>query len=168
MGEFLTPSEVEDLEARYPGGITSAEVIKIFREHGIRLSEATFRKYVQLGLLPRSRRVGAKGKHRGSKGLYPASVIGKINRIKKMLADGLTLEDIVRASRRFAEKINGIDEGLQELFTEMEQELSAPHIDPGLKFNVEEGLRRARQTADSLIRTLENIEENLTSPRVTL
>ena len=34
--------------------------MEIFRPKGVRLSEATFRKYVQAGLLPRSRRVGRK------------------------------------------------------------------------------------------------------------
>ena len=35
----------------------------------MKFSEATLRKYVQLGLLPRSVRVGRKGKHQGSQGI---------------------------------------------------------------------------------------------------
>ena len=48
-----------------------AQIVEAFTDAGVRLSEATFRKWVQLGLLPRSRRVGRKGKHQGSLGLYP-------------------------------------------------------------------------------------------------
>src|SRR4029079_12392400 len=67
------------------------------RPRGVRLSEATFRKYVQAGLLPRSRRVGRKGKHQGSLGLYPVEAVWRINVIKKMMAEGHTLEDIRRS-----------------------------------------------------------------------
>jgi len=37
-------------------------LLDVFPPRGIRFSEATLRKYVQLGLLPRSVRVGQKGK----------------------------------------------------------------------------------------------------------
>ena len=50
------------------------------RPKGVRLSEATFRKYVQAGLLPRSKRVGRKGKHRGSQGLYPVEAVRRIGK----------------------------------------------------------------------------------------
>ena len=69
-------------------------IVDLFASRGVRLSEATFRKYVQAGLLPRSRRVGKKGKHRGSQGLYPVSSVRRMNAIRQMMAQGLTLEDI--------------------------------------------------------------------------
>src|SRR5437867_12937992 len=46
------------VERRHPEGLTAAQVVEAFTAGGVRLSEATFRKWVQLGLLPRSRRVG--------------------------------------------------------------------------------------------------------------
>src|ERR1700712_5257716 len=61
---------------------------------GEKLTEATFRKYVQLGLLPRSVRVGKKGKHRGSQGLYPASIVGQLQRLRKLMAQGFTIDEI--------------------------------------------------------------------------
>ena len=92
--ELFTTRELEEIERRWSEGIPSQEVISLFQARGVKLSEATFRKYVQLGLLPTSRRVGRKGKHRGSRGLYPASVVRRINVIKRMMAEDLTLEEI--------------------------------------------------------------------------
>ncbi len=57
----LQNSELRRIETKYPEGISSAAVVKIFQQKGERFSEATLRKYVQLGLLPTSRRVGIRG-----------------------------------------------------------------------------------------------------------
>src|SRR5205814_1472585 len=61
--------EYDALEQQYAQGISAAQIVEFFAPRGVKLAQATFRKYVQLGLLPRSRRVGEKGKHRGSHGL---------------------------------------------------------------------------------------------------
>ena len=71
--DYLAETEIERVERERSAGISSGEVVRLFEGKGARLSAATFRKYVQLGLLPRSRRVGRKGKHTGSAGLYPVS-----------------------------------------------------------------------------------------------
>ena len=75
------------LERKYAAGLSSVEILDVFASHDVALSEATLRKYVQLGLLPRSVRVGRKGKHQGSQGVYPVSVIRQILRIKQMMAE---------------------------------------------------------------------------------
>src|SRR5262245_57386220 len=91
------PDEVLDrLERDHPQGVTSAEILDSFASHDIKFSEATLRKYVQLGLLPRSVRVGRKGKHQGSQGLYPAGVVRQIQSIKEMMAEDYTIEEIQR------------------------------------------------------------------------
>jgi len=69
--DYLEPGELARIESEFARGLSAGAIVEIFRPKGVRLSEATFRKYVQTGLLPRSRRVGRKGKHRGSHGLYP-------------------------------------------------------------------------------------------------
>src|SRR5512140_3958174 len=93
--DLLLPlDEIARLEREHALGISSGEVVRLFEARGARLSAATFRKYVQLGLLPRSRRVGRKGKHTGSTGLYPVSVVRRIAVIKRMMAEGYTAEDI--------------------------------------------------------------------------
>ena len=65
---LLADREIEEIERAWPDGMTSRQIVDVFETRGIRFSEATLRKYVQLGLLPRSVRVGRKGKHRGSCG----------------------------------------------------------------------------------------------------
>jgi len=169
MAEYLEEKEVTSLMLQYREGITSAQVITLFRDKGVRFSEATLRKYVQLGLLPRSHRVSAgAGKHRGSKGVYSERVIKTINDIKKMMADGLTLEDIARATIKFKKQINGIDSGLQQLFKAMSTELDGPRFDLGLKPMVESELNEAKESARVLISKLEHIDQTITQPRPTL
>ncbi len=170
MAEYLTDEELNELEKIFRDGITTLDVVQIFRERQIRVSEATFRKYIQLGLLSRSHRVGVggKGRHRGSKGLYPFSVVRQINDIKRMMAEGLTIDDIVRASMKFEREIKQINTGLQRLFSEMHQELSGPHFDVSLRPQVENELQDAETTARTLIQKLETIDRNITNPRPTL
>ena len=81
-GELLEAEQPSDLERSHPSGMSVQQIVDACAAQGERLTEATFRKYVQLGLLPRSVRVGKKGKHRGSQGLYPASVVGQLQRIR--------------------------------------------------------------------------------------
>lgn len=92
--ELLRPEEIERIERDYAQGLPARVIVDVFAARGIPLSEATFRKYVQAGLLPRSRRVGRKGKNRGSQGLYPAEAVRRLNVIKHLMAEGMTLEDI--------------------------------------------------------------------------
>mgnify|MGYP000882063775 CR=1 FL=1 len=170
MPEYLTEEELNELERIYKDGIETLDVVKIFREKGIRFSEPSFRKYVQLGLLSRSHRVsaGGRGKHRGSKGLYPFGVVRRVNEIKRMMDEGLTIDDIVRASMKFASEINELDQGLQRLFSDMQQEVSGPHFDMSLRPQVESDLQDAQTTARTLITKLVTIDQNITKPRPTL
>lgn len=93
---MIDDSVLSSLEREYEAGLTSSALIDVCGAHGIQLSEATLRKYVQLGLLPRSKRVGQKGKHQGSHGLYPARTIRQLLRIKEMMAESYTIEEIRR------------------------------------------------------------------------
>ena len=94
------PEEVpERIEREHAQGITSSDILELFAAHGIKFSEATLRKYVQLGLLPRSVRVGRKGKHQGSQGMYPATVVRQVQRIKEMMAQDYTIEEIQRVAK---------------------------------------------------------------------
>src|SRR5215472_17992950 len=122
--EFLGPEEIEKIEKDFAAGVPARTILEIFRPKGVRLSEATFRKYVQSGLLPRSRRVGRKGKHRGSQGLYPVEVVRRINAIKKMMAEGHTLEEIRRSFVFFKNHIDQVERGLMEVLGGFQSELS--------------------------------------------
>src|SRR5947199_7121898 len=107
--------EYDALEQQFPQGISAAQIVDFFTPRGVKLSEATFRKYVQLGLLPRSRRVGRKGEHQGSMGLYPSTVVRRVNAIKRMMAESYTIEEIQRSFLRFKDEIEALERGLKEL-----------------------------------------------------
>lgn len=113
---LFSARELEEIERRFPSGITSQQVIEMFQERGVKLSEATFRKYVQLGLLPTSKRVGKKGKHRGSRGVYPISVVRRINLVKGMMAQDMTLEEIRDSFLSVHNGVIRVSESLDSLF----------------------------------------------------
>src|SRR6266568_3859602 len=119
MPFLLTAADLARLESGRARGVTSREVVKLFQGRGARLSAATFRKYVQAGLLPRSRRVGRKGKHTGSTGLYPVAVVRRIAAIKRMMAEGYTVEDIRGSFVTVANRLEDVEKGLSELVTEL-------------------------------------------------
>ncbi|MFH2005169.1 MAG: MerR family transcriptional regulator [bacterium] len=151
--------ELVELERRYPDGVTSADIIRLFQARGVKLSEGTFRKYVQLRLLPRSKRIGKKGKHKGSKGIYPTSIVRQITAIKRMMAEGLTIEQIQRSWLRFRPRIEGIETDIVELLEEMRNELQGPHFDSTRRGRLEEDLRDARSDAADLILRFQRLEQ---------
>ena len=112
----ISDEELERIERQHGGGISSAEILDIFAAHQIKFSEATLRKYIQLGLLPRSVRVGKKGKHQGSQGMYPATVVRQIQRIKEMMAEDYTIEEIVREFLFVRGDIEELERTLAKIF----------------------------------------------------
>jgi hypothetical protein len=163
-GGLLPGRELDAIERAHPEGMSSAQVVEVFRARGVKLSEATFRKYVQLGLLPRSRRVGRKGKHQGSMGLYPSTVVRRVNAIKRMMAESYTIEEIQRSFLRFKDEIEAVERGLKELFVGFERELRAPEFDPGRKKQLGKELADARRVADDLVGRIEGLERQIVSP----
>lgn len=121
--QLFRVDELAALENKYPHGVSSQEVISIFQTRGVKLSEATFRKYVQLGLLPTSRRVGRKGKHRGSKGIYPVLVVRRINLIKRMMMEDMTLEQIRDSFLSVQNEMEKVAEALERLFSRISDRL---------------------------------------------
>src|SRR5690606_7462427 len=114
--EMLEEGKLEGAERAYIGGITSAELLDLFAQWGVQLSEATLRKYVQLGLLPRSVRVGRKGKHRGSQGIYPVGVLRQILRIKAMMADNYTIEQIQKDFFFMRSDMHTLEQSMRSIF----------------------------------------------------
>jgi DNA-binding transcriptional MerR regulator len=123
--EYFRDHEIARLERERPAGITTGEVVRMFEARGARLSAATFRKYVQLGLLPRSRRVGRKGKHTGSTGIYPVAVVRRIALIKRMMAEGYTAEDIRGSFVTVRNRLEDAESGLHELVQELSRKARA-------------------------------------------
>jgi DNA-binding transcriptional MerR regulator len=148
---LLDAAEIERLERERAGGISSRDVVRLFEGKGARLSAATFRKYVQAGLLPRSRRVGRKGKHAGSTGLYPVTVVRRIALIKRMMAAGLTLEDIRDSYAALRHRI----EDLEAAFDEVAGELAARAAAHPRRKDAEKELERAVREARAALERLE-------------
>ena len=151
--DFLSDDEMGRLERERSGGITAGEVVRLFEARGARLSASTFRKYVQLGLLPRSRRVGRKGKHSGSTGLYPVAVVRRIALIKRMMAEGYTVADIRGSFVAVRNRIEDVEQGLAELVAAIAVKARAHPR----KRQFEAELGRAEREARAVFRRLERV-----------
>lgn len=153
MPYLLRRSELQRIERERASGVTSGEVVGLFQARGARLSRPTFRKYVQAGLLPRSRRVGRKGKHRGSSGLYPVSVVRRIDLIKRMMAEGLTLEEIRESFVAVKHRLEDVEGDWAALVHELVRRArSHPR-----RREVERELSRAEREMRSALRRVERV-----------
>jgi hypothetical protein len=161
--ELLTPDEIDRIEREFPDGLSARAIVEVFRPRGVRLSEATFRKYVQAGLLPHSRRVGRKGKHRGSQGVYPVESVRRINAIKKMMAEGLTLEDIKGSFVFFKNGIDQVDRGLGQLLSGYESALGDRPFGRDRRRELEQELKLLRRLSEDLVRELSKLGSALTA-----
>lgn len=161
--EILGPAEIAKIERDFASGLSARVILDIFRPKGVRLSEATFRKYVQAGLLPRSRRVGRKGKHLGSQGLYPVEAVRRINAIKKMMAQGLTLEDIKHSFVSFKNQLDPVERGLDEVFARLQTELTERAVPMLERQQIRRELRTLRSRADALVQDVAKVGSALTA-----
>jgi DNA-binding transcriptional MerR regulator len=161
--ELLSEEELQEIERSSPHGVTSRQIIDLFTSRGIRFSEATLRKYVQLGLLPRSVRVGQKGKHQGSRGIYPAAVIRRVNMVKGMMAENLTIEEIQRSFIRFKDEIDGIEKSLRELLGTFEREAKGPRLLAARRDDLEQEIVDAKRAASELVRRISSLESRFSS-----
>jgi hypothetical protein len=162
---LLSEEDLKQIETTYAGGLTAVQIVDAFVSRGVRFSEASFRKYVQQGLLPRSRRVGRKGKHRGSLGVYPAKTIRRINAVKQLMLAGHTIEEIQEQFLQFSDVIEGLEEGLADILQRLENELALPRFDAATKRSLGRDLGEARKAADELRRRLDELVRRVAPPR---
>jgi DNA-binding transcriptional MerR regulator len=160
---LLVEEELSEIERQWPDGLTSRQIVDVFTARGFRFSEATLRKYVQLGLLPRSVRVGRKGKHRGSCGIYPADVVRRVNQVRAMMAADLTIEDIQRSFARFKEEIEQVEKSVRDLIAGFEREAKGPRLDPDRRAAIEAEIVAAKQAAGELVRRITGVEASLSA-----
>jgi len=158
---FFDEAELRTIEGENPQGLTSQRIVELFQDRGIRFSEATFRKYVQMGLLPRSVRVGRKGKHQGSQGLYPAGTVRRINEIKRMMSLDYTIEDIQRQFVLVRSEIDDLARRTEELLQRVERALAQGPLEADEARRLRGELDDARRLAEALIGRLESIEGHL-------
>lgn len=155
------PEDVLDrIEREHAQGITSSEILALFAEHGIKFSEATLRKYVQLGLLPRSVRVGRKGKHQGSQGMYPATVVRQIQSIKEMMAQDYTIEEIQREFLFVRGDIEELERALAKVFDALRAAAKDRRSETSGRA-IAQDLASAEALARELVTKLSVIEERL-------
>ena len=152
---------LSQLERKYAAGLTSVEILDVFASHDVSLSEATLRKYVQLGLLPRSVRVGRKGKHQGSQGVYPVSVIRQILRIKQMMAESYTIEQIQREFLFIRNDVEQLEQMLSRIFKKLESVLKERKLERSAQA-VHRDVLDARGISKDLMARLVAIEDKLT------
>jgi hypothetical protein len=160
--ERIPDDELDRIEREHEAGISSQEILDVFASHGIKFSEATLRKYVQLGLLPRSVRVGRKGKHQGSQGMYPASVVRQIQRIKEMMADDYTIEEIQREFLFVRGDIEELERALGKVFEAL-RNASAHRKSETSGRAIAHDLTNAESLARELVTKLALIEQRLTA-----
>jgi DNA-binding transcriptional MerR regulator len=156
--------EFDALELQFPQGVSAGQIVEFFEPRGVKLAQATFRKYVQLGLLPRSRRVGEKGKHRGSRGLYPAAAVRRIHLIKSLMDEGMTLEDIRRSFVFFRGQLDGVERALDELFVALDKSLAEkPELKPSRRKELERLLEGSRRQAKDFVKDIERTVTEITA-----
>ncbi|AKT40718.1 uncharacterized protein CMC5_048740 [Chondromyces crocatus] len=155
------PDDVLDrIEQEHAQGITSSEILDLFAAHGLKFSEATLRKYVQLGLLPRSVRVGRKGKHQGSQGMYPASVVRQIQRIKDMMAQDYTIEEIQREFLFVRGDIEELERTMAKVFDALKEAAKERRSETSGRA-IAQDLSTAEVLARELVAKLTMLEERL-------
>ena len=158
---MIDDSTLTQLERKYAAGLTSVEILDVFASHDVSLSEATLRKYVQLGLLPRSVRVGRKGKHQGSQGMYPVSVIRQILRIKQMMAESYTIEQIQREFLFIRNDVEQLEQMLSRIFKKLDGVLKERKQERSAQA-VHRDVLDARGISKDLMARLVAIEDKLT------
>ena len=159
----LKEEELRAIEGTYAEGITAVQIVDVFTSRGIKFSEASFRKYVQQGLLPRSKRVGRKGKHRGSLGVYPAKTIRRINAVKQLMADGYTIEEIQGQFLLYTDLVEGVAEHLTELWSRLAADMAK--LEPAQRKGLERDLADARRDGDRLVERLGELTRRVAAPR---
>ena len=161
MPFLLSSADIERFEREHERGATSRQVVGLFQARGARLSAPTFHKYVQAGLLPRSRRVGRKGKHTGSTGLYPVSVVRRIDLIKRMMAEGFTLEDIRDSFVALKHRLDDVEGGWADLVSDL---VRRARSHPARRESERE-LARAEREMRSALRRIERVAGRVATVR---
>lgn len=168
VGQSTTEIQVIDdaalnrIEKGHARGLTSVEILDVFARHDIPLSEATLRKYVQLGLLPRSVRIGRKGKHQGSQGVYPVTVIRQILRIKRMMAESYTIEQIQKEFLFIRSDVEQLEQLLDGIFRKLDTVTKERRREPATH-GVTRDIGDARSLSRDLLARLVAIETRLTT-----
>jgi len=164
MPPTLDDAALNRIEKSHARGLTSVEILAVFSENEVILSEASLRKYVQLGLLPRSVRIGRKGKHQGSQGIYPVGVVRQILRIKTMMAQNYTIEQIRTEFLFVRADLQLLEHTLEQIFIKLGRvvkDRNRASISQTMTRNISD----ARTLSRELLTRLRSIESRLITSR---
>jgi len=159
----LDEATLKGIEERGKKGLSSQEILDVFTRSGLHLSEATLRKYVQLGLLPRSVRVGEKGKHRGSRGLYPVRVVRQILLIRQMMTEQYTIEQIRKEFLFLRGELDELEDALGGIFEKLEGAQAERSTGPASSL-LSRDVKEAEHVSRDLVGRLRTIEGRLRTP----
>lgn len=160
-----TDEELRRLESAHSEGMSAQQIIACFAARGEKLSEACFRKYVQLGLLPRSVRVGRQGQGRGSQGLYPSITVRQLDRIRRLMTQGFSIEDMQKfclfirgdievLSAHLDRVCGSLSEAMQHRLPEQKRENTQDDL-------LSRALEEVRSMGVQLLGKLQTIEEHM-------
>ena len=161
MSDVFSEDELARIEQEHPEGITSERIVDLFIRKNIRFTEASLRKYVQLGLLPRSRRVAIKDKPRGSQGVYPATVVRRIQSLKAMMAHR-TIEEIKAEFLFVRGDIEELEKAMERVFQAMSSAAKPHKSSEAMSRSLVRELNEARALAADLMGKLSSVEARLT------
>jgi hypothetical protein len=163
-GTLLSDDELAAIETTYPHGITAVQIVEVFTSRGVKFSEASFRKYVQQGLLPRSKRVGRKGKHRGSLGVYPAKTVRRINAVKRLMIDGHTIEEIQAGYLQYTDRLETFNDVVVELITQLARDVESPALEAKQRTELLRHLDEARRLSSQLTGLFADLTRRVAAP----
>lgn len=161
MEDGAQEQQLNEIESAHPEGMSVQQIVQALAESGERLTEATFRKYVQMGLLPRSVRVGRKGKRRGSQGLYPATTVRQVRLIRRLMGQGFTIEEIQRRFLLVRGEIDALSQQFERVLSQLESAVSGEHGAATPPSMLDRELEEASKLSEQLFGKLREIERRL-------
>ncbi|MGQ0504291.1 MAG: hypothetical protein ACT4TC_03155, partial [Myxococcaceae bacterium] len=100
-------------------------------------------------------------------GLYPVESVRRINAIKKMMAEGMTLEDIRRSFVFYKNHIDQVQRSLAEVLDGFEAELSERKFGDDRKQELSDELTGVRSRAQELLAEVARLGSAVTAQSAT-
>jgi len=149
-GEGLSEEELRQIERDHHEGLTIDEICRHYERTGERVSEPALRKYVQLGLMPKSRRVG-RDDGKGSRGLYPATAVRQLQELKALMRR-YSIEEIKRRGLGVSGEVDVLADSIERVCVQLQTAFAGG--EGGASARGLQELERARELGEQLIERL--------------
>lgn len=156
--QIPTTAQFDYLEANYPEGFTTGQILGFLAEREILISATTLYKYIRFGLLPQSRRIGrGRGgdRCRGSQGIFPPWILRLLFLVRELLKTR-TIEEIAPRMQHLVE-LYGLRDRFSHILAGMEEDLKAPHLSAAIRAQCARELREIQKDVDALLRDLDRL-----------